>query len=100
MRRPRNDPAQYDDLAEEWWRPWGRFAGLQALALERAALVPPAPYPGAPLLDVACGAGLLAPHVRGRVGVWRHVGLDVSRGSLRQARDHRGPPGPAGAPRP
>ena len=87
-RRPRNDPAQYDDLADEWWQPWGRFAGLQALAAERAALVPPAPYPGAPLLDVACGAGLLAPHVRGRLDGWRHVGLDVSRGSLRQARDH------------
>jgi len=77
MRRPRNDPAQYDDLADEWWRPWGRFAGLQALALERAALVPKAPYPGAPLLDVACGAGLLAPHVHGRLDGWRHVGLDV-----------------------
>jgi 2-polyprenyl-6-hydroxyphenyl methylase/3-demethylubiquinone-9 3-methyltransferase len=88
VRRPRNDPAQYDELADQWWRPHGRFAGLQALAAERAALVPPAPYPGAPLLDVACGAGLLAPYVHGRLGGWRHVGLDISRTSLRQARDH------------
>jgi 2-polyprenyl-6-hydroxyphenyl methylase / 3-demethylubiquinone-9 3-methyltransferase len=82
--RPRNDPAQYDDLTDEWWRPSGRFAALHWLARARAALIPPAPEPGAPLLDVACGAGLLAPWVTG----WRHVGLDLSALSLRQARAH------------
>jgi 2-polyprenyl-6-hydroxyphenyl methylase/3-demethylubiquinone-9 3-methyltransferase len=86
--RARNDPAQYDELADEWWRPYGRFAGLQAIAADRATLVPAPPYDGAPLLDVACGAGLLAPHLRGRLRGWRHVGVDVSQTSLRQARDH------------
>jgi 2-polyprenyl-6-hydroxyphenyl methylase / 3-demethylubiquinone-9 3-methyltransferase len=86
--RPRNDPAQYDDLAQDWWRPFSRFAGLHWLAASRAALIPPAPWPGALLLDVACGAGLLAPHVTGRLGGWRHVGLDLSLVSLRLAADH------------
>jgi 2-polyprenyl-6-hydroxyphenyl methylase/3-demethylubiquinone-9 3-methyltransferase len=40
------------------------------------------------LLDVACGAGLLAPHLVGRLNGWRHIGLDLSELSLRQARAH------------
>jgi 2-polyprenyl-6-hydroxyphenyl methylase/3-demethylubiquinone-9 3-methyltransferase len=86
--RERNDPAQYDDLTDEWWRPSGRFAALHWLARSRAKLLPDPPYPGASLLDVACGAGLLAPHLTGRLAGWRHVGLDLSELSLRQARDH------------
>lgn len=117
--RARNDPAQYDDLTTEWWQPRGRFAALHWLARSRAALIPPAPWPGAPLLDVGCGAGLLAPHlvsagsegaggagsVAGAAGSegaggagatagsaaaagWRHVGVDLSLLSLRQARQH------------
>jgi 2-polyprenyl-6-hydroxyphenyl methylase / 3-demethylubiquinone-9 3-methyltransferase len=86
--RPRNDPAQYDDLAQDWWLPYSRFAGLHWLAASRAALIPPAPFPGAPLLDVACGAGLLAPHLTGRLDGWRHVGLDLSLVSLGLAREH------------
>jgi 2-polyprenyl-6-hydroxyphenyl methylase/3-demethylubiquinone-9 3-methyltransferase len=87
--RERNDPAQYDDLTEEWWRPSGRFAALHWLARSRAELIPDPPYPGALILDVGCGAGLLAPHLTGRLSGWRHVGLDLSELSLRQARDHR-----------
>ncbi|MFI7586117.1 class I SAM-dependent methyltransferase [Spongisporangium articulatum] len=83
--RSPNDPAQYDDLTDEWWKPHGRFAALHWLAEARGALVPPPPYPGAPLLDVACGAGLLAPHLPPG---WRHVGLDLSALSLVQARAH------------
>jgi 2-polyprenyl-6-hydroxyphenyl methylase / 3-demethylubiquinone-9 3-methyltransferase len=86
--RARNDPAQYDDLTDEWWPPFGKFAALHWLARSRAQLVPPPPYPGAPLLDVACGAGLLAPHLVGRLAGWRHIGLDLSELSLRQARAH------------
>ena len=86
--RARNDPAQYDDLTDEWWPPFGKFAALHWLARARADLLPTAPYPGAPLLDVACGAGLLAPHLGGRLAGWRHVGLDLSELSLRQARAH------------
>jgi 2-polyprenyl-6-hydroxyphenyl methylase/3-demethylubiquinone-9 3-methyltransferase len=86
--RARNDPAQYDDLTDEWWPPFGKFAALHWLARARADLLPPAPYPGAPLLDVACGAGLLAPHLTGRLAGWRQAGLDLSELSLRQARTH------------
>jgi 2-polyprenyl-6-hydroxyphenyl methylase/3-demethylubiquinone-9 3-methyltransferase len=87
-RRPRNDPAQYDDLAGEWWRPHGRYAGLHWLASARARLIPTAPPHGGLLLDVACGAGLLAPHLVGRLSRWQHVGVDVSAVGLRLARAH------------
>jgi 2-polyprenyl-6-hydroxyphenyl methylase/3-demethylubiquinone-9 3-methyltransferase len=83
---PRNDPRQYDDLADEWWRPDGAFAMLHWLARARAALVPPADRPGAVLVDVGCGAGLLAPHLAGKG--YRHVGVDLTRSALRQAAAH------------
>ncbi len=80
--RPRNDPGQYDDLSPHWWDPNGPFAMLHWLAAARGAMVPP-PVPGtAPLLvDLGCGAGLLAPHVPG----YRHVGVDVTTSALTQA---------------
>ncbi|WP_281903542.1 methyltransferase domain-containing protein [Phytohabitans aurantiacus] len=83
---PRNDPRQYDDLAGEWWRPDGAFAMLHWLAQARARLIPPAPRPGAVLVDIGCGAGLLAPHVAGKG--YRHVGVDVTRSALEQAATH------------
>ncbi|MEV4543016.1 methyltransferase domain-containing protein [Micromonospora echinaurantiaca] len=83
---PRNDPRQYDDLAGEWWRPDGAFAMLHWLAAARAALVPPAPRPGALLVDLGCGAGLLAPHLAGKG--YRHVGVDLTRSALAQAAEH------------
>ncbi|PRY56765.1 methyltransferase domain-containing protein [Glycomyces artemisiae] len=79
-----NDPALYDRLAGEWWRPRGVFAVLHWLAAARGALVPAPERPGAVLVDLGCGAGLLAPHVEGYV----HVGVDVSRESLALARKH------------
>ncbi|HVM27721.1 MAG TPA: methyltransferase domain-containing protein, partial [Mycobacteriales bacterium] len=84
--RPLNDPQQYDDLAEAWWDPRGRFAMLHWISAARAHLVPLATHPGSLLLDLACGAGLLAPHVA-RHG-HRHVGLDLSQAALVQARAH------------
>jgi 2-polyprenyl-6-hydroxyphenyl methylase / 3-demethylubiquinone-9 3-methyltransferase len=84
--RVRNDPAQYDDLAGQWWDPRGTFAMLHWLARARAALVPPAARPGAVLVDVGCGAGLLAPHVTG-LG-YRLVGVDLTRSALVQAAEH------------
>ncbi len=84
--RPRNDPAQYDDLADTWWDPRGGFAMLHWIAAARAGLVPRAARPGSLLLDLACGGGLLAPHVAG-LG-HRHVGLDLSAGALPVARAH------------
>ncbi|MFF5178801.1 methyltransferase domain-containing protein [Micromonospora sp. NPDC000316] len=80
---PRNDPRQYDDLADEWWRPDGAFAMLHWLAEARAALVPPADRPDAILVDLGCGAGLLAPHLAGKG--YRHVGVDLTRSALLQA---------------
>jgi len=83
---PRNDPRQYDDLADEWWQPRGGFAMLHWIAAARARLVPDATRDGSVLLDLACGAGLLAPHVAGKGH--RHIGLDLSALALLQARDH------------
>lgn len=85
-RRARNDPRQYDDLAAQWWEPRGGFAMLHWLAVARAAQVPPAGRPGAVLVDLGCGAGLLAPHVAGKG--YRHVGIDLTASALRQARAH------------
>jgi 2-polyprenyl-6-hydroxyphenyl methylase / 3-demethylubiquinone-9 3-methyltransferase len=84
--RPRNDPAQYDDLAAQWWRSGGPFEALHWIAAARARAVPSATRVGAVLVDVACGGGLLAPHVAG-LG-YRHVGIDLSAPSLRQAAAH------------
>jgi 2-polyprenyl-6-hydroxyphenyl methylase / 3-demethylubiquinone-9 3-methyltransferase len=82
----RNDPAQYDDLADEWWDPFGPFCMLHWLAASRAAHVPPASAPGAVLVDLACGGGLMAPHVA-RLG-YRHVGVDLGLPGLVSAREH------------
>jgi 2-polyprenyl-6-hydroxyphenyl methylase/3-demethylubiquinone-9 3-methyltransferase len=82
----RNDPAQYDDLAAQWWAPRGQFAMLHWLAAARADLVPPAARSGALLVDLGCGAGLLAPHVA-RKG-YRHVGVDITASALAQAVAH------------
>jgi 2-polyprenyl-6-hydroxyphenyl methylase / 3-demethylubiquinone-9 3-methyltransferase len=81
-----NDPAMYDRLAAQWWRPRGVFAMLHWLAAARAALVPPAPYEDAVLVDLGCGAGLLAPHLEGKG--YRHIGVDLSLEALRQAAAH------------
>lgn len=83
---PPNDPRQYDLLAGEWWRPDGPFAMLHWLAQARALLVPRAVRPEAVLVDVGCGAGLLAPHVSAKG--YRHIGLDLTRSALEQAAQH------------
>lgn len=85
-RRPRNDPRQYDDLAAQWWRPDGPFAMLHWLAAARGALVPPASRDGAVLVDLGCGAGLLAPHLAGKR--YRHIGVDLTASALALAARH------------
>src|SRR5919107_493337 len=85
-RLPRNDPAQYDRLADQWWEATGGFAMLHWLAASRAEHLPPAASPGAVLVDLACGGGLMAPHVA-RLG-YRHVGIDLGLPGLRLAREH------------
>jgi 2-polyprenyl-6-hydroxyphenyl methylase/3-demethylubiquinone-9 3-methyltransferase len=79
----RNDPRQYDDLADEWWRPGGDFELLHWLAAARAKLIPPATREGAVLIDAGCGGGLLAPHLAGKG--YRHVGVDLRRPGLEHA---------------
>jgi 2-polyprenyl-6-hydroxyphenyl methylase/3-demethylubiquinone-9 3-methyltransferase len=81
-----NDPAQYDRLAGEWWDPAGAFAMLHWLAAARAERIPPAASPSAVLVDLACGGGLMAPHVA-RLG-YRHVGVDIGLPGLELARAH------------
>lgn len=83
---PRNDPAQYDVLADQWWEGGGGFAMLHWLAASRAEHIPPATGPGALLVDLACGGGLMAPHAA-RLG-YRHVGVDVGLPGLALAREH------------
>lgn len=82
----RNDPAQYDDLVGEWWACRGAFATLHWIAAARARLIPPAPRRDAVLLDVACGGGLLVPHLAGTG--YRHIGVDLSATATRVAREH------------
>jgi 2-polyprenyl-6-hydroxyphenyl methylase/3-demethylubiquinone-9 3-methyltransferase len=82
----RNDPAQYDELADQWWEPAGMFAALHWLADSRADNIPPASRAGAVLVDLACGGGLMAPHVE-RLG-YRHVGVDIGLRGLEIARSH------------
>lgn len=89
-RRPdpvrRNDVRQYEDLAGEWWRPGSPLAMLHWIAAARARLVPAATREGAVLVDLGCGAGLLAPHVAAKG--YRHVGVDLVASALDQARRH------------
>ena len=85
-RLPRNDVRQYEGMADQWWQPYGQFAMLRWIAAARADLLPPAPRPGAVLVDLGCGAGLLAAHAA-RLG-YRHVGVDLVAVSLRVAAEH------------
>jgi 2-polyprenyl-6-hydroxyphenyl methylase/3-demethylubiquinone-9 3-methyltransferase len=82
----RNDLAQYDGLADQWWQASGGFAMLHWLAASRAEHIPPAPHPDALLVDLACGGGLMAPHVA-RLG-YRHVGVDLGAAGLAVAAAH------------
>ena len=82
----RNDPAQYTDLADQWWEPAGGLAALHWLAASRAEHIPPAPSSDALLVDLACGGGLMAPHAA-RLG-YRHVGVDLNVAGLRVAEEH------------
>lgn len=81
-----NDLTQYDSLADQWWDPRGPFAALSWIAGKRGERIPPASRPGATLVDVACGGGLLHPHIAGKG--YRHIGVDQSARSLEIARQH------------
>ncbi len=84
--RLRNDPAQYDDLVDEWWDPHGSFAMLHWLAAARADVVPPSVPSGGVLVDLGCGAGLLAPHLSGKG--YHHIGVDITASAVGRAAAH------------
>lgn len=81
----RGDPELYEVFADQWWDPRGVFAMLHWLATARAALVPDARRPGSVLVDLGCGAGLLAPRIAHRGHL--HIGVDTSTSALRSARE-------------
>ena len=58
---------------------------LHWIAAARASLVPRATRAGSLLVDIGCGAGVLAPHVA-HLG-HRHVGVDVVAASVHQAEE-------------
>jgi 2-polyprenyl-6-hydroxyphenyl methylase/3-demethylubiquinone-9 3-methyltransferase len=80
------EPAEYDTWSSLWWQRRGPLAILHWGARERAQHIPPASRPGAVLLDVACGGGLLHPHIADKG--YRHIGVDVSTKSAEVARRH------------
>jgi 2-polyprenyl-6-hydroxyphenyl methylase/3-demethylubiquinone-9 3-methyltransferase len=84
--RAANDPGLYDDLADEWWKPHGVFGPLHWLASARADVVPVASRPRSVLLDLACGGGLLAPHIVGKGH--HHVGVDLGVSTTHLAQAH------------
>jgi 2-polyprenyl-6-hydroxyphenyl methylase/3-demethylubiquinone-9 3-methyltransferase len=55
---------------------------LHWIAAARGKLIPQASRPDAVLVDIGCGAGLLAPHIADKGYV--HVGIDLSRTALAQ----------------
>jgi 2-polyprenyl-6-hydroxyphenyl methylase/3-demethylubiquinone-9 3-methyltransferase len=59
---------------------------LHWLAAARAELIPPAPQSGSVLVDLGCGAGLLAPHLEGKG--YAHIGVDRSPSAIAQAAGH------------
>ncbi len=81
-----SEPAEYDTWSSLWWQRRGPLAILHWGARARAEHVPPASRPGAVLLDVACGGGLLHPHIADKG--YRHIGVDVSTKSAEVARRH------------
>jgi 2-polyprenyl-6-hydroxyphenyl methylase / 3-demethylubiquinone-9 3-methyltransferase len=84
--RARNDPRQYDDLADQWWAPRGGFVGLAWIAEARMRHIPPATGPAPRLLDMACGGGLMAPCLNG--SGYAHVGVDLSAAAVHHAAAH------------
>lgn len=80
------EPAEYDSWSTLWWQRRGPLAILHWCASARAEHIPPARRPGAVLIDVACGGGLLHPHIADKG--YRHIGVDVSAKSAEVARRH------------
>ena len=85
-KRVRNDPAQYDELADEWWRPGRRVRGAALAGRLPRRAHPAGGRPGAVLVDLACGGGLMGP-TSPALG-YRHVGVDIGLPRPGLAREH------------
>jgi 2-polyprenyl-6-hydroxyphenyl methylase/3-demethylubiquinone-9 3-methyltransferase len=92
-----DEVAKFDALAADWWDPDGRMAPLHRInpiriewIVERIARrfrsEGPAPLAGRTILDVGCGAGLLAEPLS-RLGA-RVTGLDPAPSAIEAARAH------------
>ena len=84
--------ARFDALAEEWWAPNGPMAPLHQMNPLRADWVEAQirrhalPLPGAEILDIGCGAGLLA-ETLAKKG-FSVLGLDAAPAAIRAAKMH------------
>lgn len=89
---PRASSRSWDPVAD-WYTGW---VGAEGSDHHRQLAIPALlellnPAPGEHVLDVGCGPGVLAPHVRA-VGA-RYTGVDASRKLVRFARRHHGASG-------
>ncbi len=83
----RNDLSIYEDNGEEWWNPRSKtFRSLQSVNAFRLGLIDEwfgDRLPGATVVDLGCGGGLLAEPISRRGA--RVVGIDLSPRSVRTA---------------
>jgi len=87
QRFDQDEIAKFEAMAEEWWDPKGKFKPLHQInPLRLDYIADTATLPGAMVLDVGCGGGLLA---EGMAGHGAHVtGIDRSPRALGVARTH------------
>src|ERR1700730_5645218 len=95
---PNADPAEvrkFDALAGRWWDPAGEFAALHRLNPLRLEYVAArVPLPGARVLDVGCGGGLLSEAMARRGATV--LGIDLAAAALATAELHALEPRVAG----